>query len=772
MADKTKEEIDAEIAQHEGVTRSLLSEIKAQKDLASAKREAAKGTTGEAASALNKEAIAAENVVKQLSGIVKGAYYSSESLSKMGKDMQKGLSSEGIMDTVRKVSKEIAAFTSSSAGKLATAGAGIAGITLARVREHAIKYVYSQQGAGEIVAKLTEINKFAIQSGTSFTGSFTASQQSANAFRYELTKSIDTTKTGYEDIIKTGAAFRSAFSPSEMIGSLGKLSSEISGVNSTINLMNAALLIGGATGTDASEVSEMLAKAHLDLGLGAEEAVKSMGYLSEASSKSRLGFSRTANSILDSASSLKMWGGTIASVTPLFNAFNASLKGAGREGLTPELLQTFVDGLGRMEFGARALLGLRVPGMSRAGGVLGAGLKMEAALEDKTGEGMKQVMGGLMSTLKQFGGPQILTRAQAIENPSLERNFMIQRQLLGQLLGVNDPAKQTQMMGLLSDIDKHGMGADVNATEQLGKILSAGEKTAETTKTDEQLAALETQLAEIRHGNSLLNSINEAIYFTGADKLLKPINNVISSLAKGEQITPEMINRTLNVSAGRKESLEGKREVLMSVGEEKQDKGQINRLSKRIGKEDATAFVTKEFGKASPETTDKDRMEGVRGSIEVRINELKKLKTEIPRDDNVRRTVMDAEISELSKTIKDISGAMRGVEKKEKIGGKTRLPSVEPETMPAREQISLGTASPAARAQVFVSPSAGAVTTPAAAAVSPVETKKGAEQKELKTTITINVKLKDNVLTLVPDLDTMRFIANDEIKIVMDAKAP
>ena len=99
----------------------------------------------------------------------------------------------------------------------------------------------------------------------------------------------------------------------------------------------------------SAEIAKIMSDAHLQLGLDLEDSALAMGHIADAARTSGIGFESTAKSIMTAAKSLKFWGGTVASVQPLFRSFSASLKGIGREGLTPELLETFVSGLSRMQ---------------------------------------------------------------------------------------------------------------------------------------------------------------------------------------------------------------------------------------------------------------------------------------------------------------------------------------------------------------------------------------------------------------------------------------
>ena len=137
-------------------------------------------------------------------------------------------------------------------------------------------------------------------------------------------------------------------------------------------------------------------------------------------------------------------------------------------------------------------------GGAGGGGILGGGLRVERAME--TGEGVTDIMQSISETMKKFGGPRILTREEAIESPAAERNFIIQRQILGQLMGIKDAGKQTQMMEALQAIDKHGVEASSGAKEKFGELMAAGEKVADETTDTLTKAQLQYQRTRITQG--------------------------------------------------------------------------------------------------------------------------------------------------------------------------------------------------------------------------------------------------------------------------------
>jgi hypothetical protein len=347
-----------------------------------------------------------------------------------------------------------------------------------------------------------DVRKRALQTGMAFGETFDTAEKSAEGFSVSLLKTITTTRSTRDEVLGVRKAMEDAFAARETFDAITSLQGAMTGVQSAIDLTNVALTVATATGTDHTKVAGMMASAHLDLGLSVEDTALSMGSIADAAKGSGLHFKNVADTIVGSAKALKFYGTTIEAVNPLFKTFNQSLAGIGREGLTPDLLNKFVGGIQKMSFSTRALLGLSVPGGPAGGGILGGGLRMEQALQ--TGEGMGDIAQSISETMKKFGGGPVITREEAIET-GRERDYMIQRQILGQLTGINDPGEANMMMGILQDIDRHGMAGSADSVSKLKEMMQKGEEVAEKTTTDLKKAELEFYSTTIGQGKELID---------------------------------------------------------------------------------------------------------------------------------------------------------------------------------------------------------------------------------------------------------------------------
>lgn len=390
-------------------------------------------------------------------------------------------------------------------------------------------------GALTIQQNLMDVEKAAVQAGVAFGGNFQIADKSVNSVRDALSRSIITTNHLQSAVMEVGKQLRDGMGASIAAQAITGLDKAANSINSTLSAQNVVLLLNNVTGMETSAISKMMDTAYTQLGATIQQTAEMFGTIGLAAERSGIGFQRTADSMMEAAGTLKMWGGTVQAVAPIFNAFSKSLEGTGRAGLTPELLKSYVSGLKELSFGARALLGLQAPG-GAAKGAIGAGLEMEAAMEE--GEaGMKKITDNLLSSLKQFGGGQIITRQQAIADPNLERTFILQRQLLKSFAGISDPATANRTLEMLKGIEEGGVENRQTAEDKLSDLLKSGEDVGEkqtgmllkaqyqhmaaTISSGAQIAAAIAKDTDVqKHMQNITKAIDQ-IAMTGEGKTLK-----------------------------------------------------------------------------------------------------------------------------------------------------------------------------------------------------------------------------------------------------------
>lgn len=411
-----------------------------------------------------------------------------------------------------------------TAAKSAGVIGGISGI------DKVLKAVDKNTGLFTIQKQLMALDRAVISAGTAFGGSFREAQAATNSFRADFADTIVNTRSSVKEIEKVRDALKDAFGSSDQLTKLGNLSRAQDNIRSKLSLTNTAILLSTSTGMDAGKIAEMMSEAHLELGESLEGSAKMFGAIQLAAEKSGMSFGKAADSIMKATDHLKMWGGTVGSVTPLFEAFTRQLgTQPGQVGLARKLLDQYTSKLAQMGLEMRALIGLQAPG-GAGRGAIGVGLEMEAALEDKTGGGMQRVTENLIGALKRFTGGRVVTREQAIKNPAMERAFLVQRQLLRQMIG-GDDASNTKMLAILQDIDAHGLQVGGDTESKLGEMLGSGEKARDAT-TDAMETIIQAQTAsQMKQGEQIIASLSNILSALRADKVISAFQQTLGRVA-------------------------------------------------------------------------------------------------------------------------------------------------------------------------------------------------------------------------------------------------
>ncbi|HEC74472.1 MAG TPA: hypothetical protein ENI26_08875, partial [Methylophaga aminisulfidivorans] len=187
--------------------------------------------------------------------------------------------------------------------------------------------------------ELMAFNKTAMQAGLAFGLSFETAEKDADEFRKSFVGSTLLLYATKEELQSVQKAFKDAFQTGEQVRSLDSLKEASDNLKVKLSATNVAIAVAAATGTDSAEIAKHMAAMYTELGASTEDAAKALGSIALAADASGLGFEKVADSIVKSTQTLKMWGGTVAGVAPLFESFANSLQGRGfgRQGLTPEL---------------------------------------------------------------------------------------------------------------------------------------------------------------------------------------------------------------------------------------------------------------------------------------------------------------------------------------------------------------------------------------------------------------------------------------------------
>ena len=440
---------------------------------------------------------------------------------------------------------------------------------------------------------LLSLDKIATQTALNFKGNYQVAASEAESFATAVAESIQATKATQEAVNSVSTTLGRYMDITEATRDVNdKFSKAVEGVNGHINALNAALLVSSATGQRAEEVAEFIGKAHYELGESIDQVVSSLGDIKSATEGSNVGFKTAADSIAANADALKLWGGTIQSVAPMFKTFANSLAGIGKEGLTPELLHTFVSGMASMSMSSKALVGLNLPGNARGGvGALQSGYQFEANMG--SAEGMQKNLQAMMKTITQYTGGKITTLEEAGQSSEGARLYAIQQKFLTQF-GISNTGSQKAISQIMKDIQSGGFKGTQDAQDKLQEALVNGQKAADDTTTQLVKAQNDTKSAILTSGQQIVNAIKGNMAGTQLQGILSGFDTTLGQAAAQGGISLE------DLKSGFKSAMSGT--VPLSEEELKSQNVQVRGNLGSIQKSEKNIIQNKEFTQPRKQT--------------------------------------------------------------------------------------------------------------------------------------------------------------------------
>ena len=298
----------------------------------------------------------------------------------------------------------------------------------------------------------------------------------------------------------------------------------LAGATLTSTQMTAVALRG--LGFQASEMTGQFQKLYTEFGQSGKSAVKSMAEVNQARKGTGVQAKLAYEQISQASQVFGIFGGKVSSAAETWRDFNMALRDSVPVGEINKMVSTATRGITSMTLQHRAFIA-QVSGAQPGSGMLGGALKMEMAL--RTPEGMGKNMDALTQTLSQFAGGKIITLEQAVEMPELETQFVLQRQLLGQLAGVTGNEQQNRMLEVLSSVQSGG-ASRLDASKEVGDLMKGGVSLQQQSVTFlEKIAQSTRQFTHVFNG--YLNRLN-----TPLSKGIGKISSRAAQTTKGREI--------------------------------------------------------------------------------------------------------------------------------------------------------------------------------------------------------------------------------------------
>ncbi len=299
--------------------------------------------------------------------------------------------------------------------------------------------------------------------------------------------------------------------------------------------LSTALAMSKAAGLDMAETAAFAALNMRALGKESAELPATLAAISIAQSKSSLTMGSVQDSIMRGAESLKYYGTSVSDVAKTFERFISSTA-RGKQQLGKELFGEVIGGIGQMNLGLKAYLGMQSQ-IGRGTGATGSALRFEQAIEEGN---FSDIMGSIKSQLENFGGGRILTRKEAMATGQ-EDQYIMQRQLLGEFTNIRDSSKQNQLMDMMATgrLEEAGKYTQEELTARQTALTISGKDIISS-----EQGVLATQLNKLRGEEA--ESVSKLV------QTYSEANATISdSLGKFRKTIDDMINTTI---AGRPEN--------------------------------------------------------------------------------------------------------------------------------------------------------------------------------------------------------------------------
>jgi hypothetical protein len=226
-----------------------------------------------------------------------------------------------------------------------------------------------------------------------------------------------------------------------------------------------------AWGLSSSESAKVQSTAYTQLNRSGESFINMLGEIHGAVTDSGVPFNIASGQILDASKSLGIFGKDAGIATNVWKSFATTLSSSG---VAVDSIGTIVNqvssSIASMSTQNRAFISM-MSGMFQGATALGGSLKMELAM--RSPGGLEQGLEALTGSLAKFGGGQIITLEEAAQNPQLEMQFALQRQMLGKLTGITTQEQQNRILEVMQGVQRGGISR-IDGSKQLNDMMKRG----------------------------------------------------------------------------------------------------------------------------------------------------------------------------------------------------------------------------------------------------------------------------------------------------------
>ena len=226
-----------------------------------------------------------------------------------------------------------------------------------------------------------------------------------------------------------------------------------------------------AWGLSSTEAARFQNTAFTQLNRDGESFINMLGEIHGAVTDSGVPFNIASRQILNASSSLGIFGKNADMATNVWKSFATTLSSSGvAVESIGKIVNQVTSSIAGMSVQNRAFISM-MSGMFQGATALGGALKMELAM--RSPGGLEQGLEALTGSLAKFGGGKVITLEEAAQNPQLEMQFVLQRQMLGKLTGITTTEQQNRVLEVLQGVQRGGISR-IDGSKQLNDLMKRG----------------------------------------------------------------------------------------------------------------------------------------------------------------------------------------------------------------------------------------------------------------------------------------------------------
>jgi len=237
--------------------------------------------------------------------------------------------------------------------------------------------------------------------------------------------------------------------------------------------------VARGAGISMQEMGEMTKVAFARFGQAPREAASNIAIFNAAVDGTNIPITKAMSQIQTASEPLAIFGRHITEATNLWKTFSSTLGTQIPIDEIGNLVSSVSRGVATMGLNTQAFVA-QMTGMAQGATALGGALQME--LEMRGQGGMEKNLERVQQAISRLGGGKIITLQEAAQTPALEMQFQLQRQLVGQMLGVQGGQQQSRVLEVLQNVEKGGISR-VTAGQQLEKLMTSGQKAQDASLT-------------------------------------------------------------------------------------------------------------------------------------------------------------------------------------------------------------------------------------------------------------------------------------------------